>query len=202
MNEFRNFETMTPQEIHQIARGDIPDSELEKKIVDHFLNNQRFGESEIFDHIYIEAYEKENKNAIQRLAEWYQAGTYVKASDELYINELKHLFDISAKGGHLGDAVRIAKDLYDECYGGYLMAEMSQEDWICNSLLSEVSEELGVYYAGFSDIESLKHAEYYLRVALWCHADTKELLEETEARLVLLGKTNADMPQLKDNLNP
>ena len=207
MEENDIFQNMSAQEIHEINRCVNNVSQLESKITEYFLNNQLFSEQESYNHLYIEANQYSNKYAISELAEWYQTGRYVIESEYMYIQELEHLFDVVLRGGPLGDASRIAKDLYDASYSCYLVAEMSLDDWICNSMLGSTGETLGAYYSGFSDVDMLNKAIYYLKIALWCHFDTEKLLESTRVRLNMLckksngGITKGDtLENLKDTI--
>ncbi len=150
-----------------------------KSICNYFCESSRFDAEEEYKEIHVEWTQYKNPYAVKRIAEYYRDGVFLPQSDKEYIRHLK-LFVENINIGD--DYVRIAWDMLEEDSYNYWMPRLGAEEWTRLADMGEVCKILGLYYSGFNELEALRSADYYLRIALGAHFDVKEDYDKVRQR--------------------
>lgn len=174
-----NFDEMTTDEIHGVNRTPDEYAQISKSICNYFSNSSRFSDEEEHKEISVEWERYKNPYALKRIAEYYRDGICLPQSDKKYISYLKQFVEII---NFDDDYVRIAWDMLDVDSCNYWMPRLGAEEWTCLADMGEVCKALGLYYSGFSDLDALMNAEYYLKIALGAHFDVQKEYESVKQR--------------------
>ena len=192
--ELTVLDKMSVEDIHAIERPYDDDYETHRRISEYFLTSSRFNDEQRYHQLFIEAKQYGNPCAAEILANCYRDGIYFEQSDKLYYEMLEQFEDNASQRGNYS---RIAKDLFDENYSGPAFGSLTTNDWLHLCDLGKASELLGLYYAGFQDIEHLTKAEGYLRQAFWCHIDCRELLKTVDNKIGILKSGDSRFAEIK-----
>lgn len=188
------LDKMSIEDIHAIERPYDDDYEIHRRISEYFLKSSRFNDEQRYHQLFIEAKQYRNPCAAEILANCYRDGIYFEQSDKQYYEMLEQFEENASQNGNYN---RIAKDLFDANYSGIVFASLTTNDWLHFCDLGKASELLGLYYAGFQDIERLMKAAGYLRQALWCHIDCREFLKTVENKIRVLKSGDSRFAEIK-----